>query len=234
MLEVDRLTTGYGRIEALHDVSLVVREGEIATIIGANGAGKTTLLMCLFGRPAAWSGSVRYDALDLTRLKPGRLARLGVAISPEGRRVFPKMTVRENLLMGALDRDAGSVRAGLRNAFDLFPELFGRMNQRAGTMSGGEQQMLAIARALMSDPKFLLLDEPSLGLAPLVMRRIFEAVKRINAEKGVTVLLVEQNAHAALALADTAYVLQNGAVRKSGTAASLLADPEIQSLYLAA
>ena len=234
MLEVDRLTTGYGRIEVLHDVSLTARRGEIVTIVGANGAGKTTLLMPLFGRPRPRRGKVRLEDVDITDLKPGLLPRRGVAIAPEGRRVFPKMSVRENLLLGALDLDADRVRAGLRSSFDLFPELFTRMNQRAGTMSGGEQQMLAIARALMSDPRFLLLDEPSLGLAPLVMRRIFEAVRRINLEKGVTVLLVEQNAHAALALADTAYVLQNGSVRKSGPAASLLEDPEIKALYLAA
>ncbi len=234
MLEVERLTAGYGRVEVLHDVSLTVRKGEIVTIIGANGAGKTTLLMSLFGRPRPWRGSVRLEDVDITDLKPGLLARRGVSIAPEGRRVFPKMSVRENLLLGALDLDADRMRAGLRSAFDLFPELFTRMNQRAGTMSGGEQQMLAIARALMSAPRFLLLDEPSLGLAPLVMRRIFEAVRRINLEKGVTVLLVEQNAHAALALADTAYVLQNGSVRKSGPAASLLEDPEIKALYLAA
>jgi branched-chain amino acid transport system ATP-binding protein len=234
MLEFVNVTSGYGRIEALHGVSLGVRKGEIATIIGANGAGKTTLLMTLFGCPPAWSGRILLDGRDVTKAGATGVAIRGVAIAPEGRRVFAKMTVQENLQLGALRADATELAQRMGAVLNLFPELAERRVQLAGTMSGGEQQMLAIGRALMARPRLLVLDEPSLGLAPLVARRIFAAVRRINREQGVTVLLVEQNAHAALTLADEAFVLRTGRIMLAGPAQAVAQDADVKSLYLAA
>ncbi|MBI0434620.1 ABC transporter ATP-binding protein [Roseomonas sp. KE0001] len=231
LLEIREVSTFYGAVEALKGVSLQVAAGEIVTLIGANGAGKSTLLMTICGDPRARSGRIVFDGRDITQEPTHRIMRSGIAQSPEGRRVFPRMSVHENLLMGAQSagHDPGP---GLEQAFELFPRLKEREAQRAGTLSGGEQQMLAIARALMSRPRLLLLDEPSLGLAPLVSRQIFTAIRRLNAETGLTVLLVEQNANQALRLAHRAYVLVTGKVTLSGTGRALLARPEIRDAYL--
>ncbi|WP_426958503.1 ABC transporter ATP-binding protein [Muricoccus radiodurans] len=231
LLALRDVTAAYGAVEALKGVSVHVNPGEIVTLIGANGAGKSTLLMTIFGSPRARSGRIIYDGQDITGLPMHRIARAGIAQSPEGRRVFPRMTVRENLLMGAqaLGVEPGP---GLERAFSLFPRLKERESQRGGTLSGGEQQMLAIARALMSNPRLLLLDEPSLGLAPLVVRQIFSAIRDLNERTGLTVLLVEQNANQALRLAHRAYVLVTGRISLEGTGAELLARPEVRDAYL--
>ena len=232
MLEMRGVHSYYGRIEALKGISIEVRRGEIVTLIGANGAGKSTLLMTVFGKPQAGQGSILLEGRDITRLPTHEIARLGIAQSPEGRRIFPRMTVLENLQMGAHVTDGAGMEQDLARCFRLFPILEKRRGQRGGTLSGGEQQMLAIARALMSRPRPLLLDEPSLGLAPLIVRQIFETIREVNARDGMTVLLVEQNAHHALRLAHRGYVLVNGQIALSGTGAELLANNEVRAAYL--
>ncbi|MBR2817825.1 MAG: ABC transporter ATP-binding protein [Reyranella sp.] len=232
MLSVTGLTTFYGAIQALHGVDLEVGRGEIVTLIGANGAGKSTLLMTICGNPRARSGSIRLDGQEISALQTHEIVRRGVAQVPEGRRIFPRMSVFENLQMGATLADPAHFKDDLDRVFAMFPRLAERRLQRGGTLSGGEQQMLAIGRALMSRPRLLLLDEPSLGLAPLIVRQIFEAVGRIAREEGVTVFLVEQNAFHALRLADRGYVLANGRVRLSGTGRELLANAEVRAAYL--
>ncbi len=232
MLAVENLHSGYGSIQALHGIDLAVGQGEIVTLIGANGAGKTTLLMTICGKPRASAGRVLLDGQDITRLPMHKIARLGLAHSPEGRRIFPRMSVLENLQMGAVVADRRHYDDDLERVLGLFPRLKERLPQRGGTLSGGEQQMLAIGRALMSRPRVLLLDEPSLGLAPLVVRHIFELIAQINREQGVTVFLVEQNAYHALKLAHRGYVMVNGRVTLSGTGAELLANKEIRAHYL--
>jgi branched-chain amino acid transport system ATP-binding protein len=231
LLEIQEVSTFYGAVEALKGVSITVAPGEIVTLIGANGAGKSTLLMTVCGDPRARSGRIVFDGQDITERPTHLIMRGGIAQSPEGRRVFPRMSVHENLLMGAQSSgiDPG---LGLEQAFALFPRLKEREAQRAGTLSGGEQQMLAIARALMSRPRLLLLDEPSLGLAPLISRQIFGAIRKLNAETGLTVLLVEQNANQALRLAHRGYVLVTGRITMSGTGRELLARPEVRDAYL--
>jgi len=231
MLKIEGIHTFYGQIEALKGVDLEIKAGEIVTLIGANGAGKTTLLMSVFGKPKVRHGRIFYEGRDLTKVPTHEIVRLGIAQSPEGRRIFARMTVFENLQMGALCTDGSTFDEDVRMVFDLFPRLEERRNQRGGTLSGGEQQMLAIGRALMSRPRLLLLDEPSLGLAPLVVRQIFEIIKRIN-EAGVTVFLVEQNAFHALKLAHRGYVMVNGVITMTGTGQELLDNPEIRAAYL--
>ena len=211
MLQFEQVHTHYGAIEALHGVSLNVQQGEIVTLIGANGAGKTTLLMTLCGKPRASSGKIVFEGQDITQRATHEIMRMGMAISPEGRRVFPSLTVLENLKMGAFFATNEQIEEGVQYVFGLFPRLRERTNQRAGTMSGGEQQMLAIGRALMSKPRLLLLDEPTLGLAPLVIAQIFEIIRTIR-DNGVTVFLVEQNANKALGVADRGYVLDRKSV----------------------
>ena len=232
MLAVETLHSGYGRIQALHGIDVTVNQGEIVTLIGANGAGKTTLLMTICGKPRASQGRVLLDGQDITQMPMHKIARLGLAHSPEGRRIFPRMSVLENLQMGAVVADPQYFSSDLERVLELFPRLKERLNQRGGTLSGGEQQMLAIGRALMSRPRVLLLDEPSLGLAPLVVRHIFDLIEQINREQGVTVFLVEQNAYHALKLAHRGYVMVNGRVTLSGTGAELLANKEIRAHYL--
>ena len=232
LLRLDGVRAFYGHIEALKGVSLEVAHGEIVALIGANGAGKSTLLMTICGRPRAAAGSIVLDGRDITRLPTFETVRLGVAQAPEGRRIFPRMTVLENLQLGAVTADPRHFEADCGRAFGWFPILRERVGQRGGTLSGGEQQMLAIARALMSRPRLLLLDEPSLGLAPMIVKQIFAVLRRVNAEEGVTVLLVEQNAHHALGLAHRAYVLATGQIVKAGTGAALLADPDVRAAYL--
>jgi len=232
VLELKGVSTFYGAVQALRDVSIEVNEGEIVTLIGANGAGKSTLMMTIFGQPKAKSGEIIYNGEAITTLPAFQIARRGIAQSPEGRRIFPRMSVEENLLMGAQVVNYADYDKQLAMVFELFPRLQERFAQRGGTLSGGEQQMLAIARALMSKPKLLLLDEPSLGLAPLVIKQIFGAIRQLNRETGLTVLLVEQNANQALRLAHRGYVLVNGAITMEGTGADLLARPEIRAAYL--
>jgi branched-chain amino acid transport system ATP-binding protein len=232
LLSLQGVTACYGNINALHGVSIEVPAGEIVTIIGANGAGKSTLMMTIFGNPRAHTGRIVFDGQDITQLPTHEVARLGLSLSPEGRRIFGRMTVEENLRMGAefagnndYDRDLARVTA-------IFPRLKERLHQRGGTLSGGEQQMLAIARALMSRPKLLLLDEPSLGLAPLIVKQIFNVIAELNAREKLTVFLVEQNAFHALRLAHRAYVMVNGAITLSGSGRELLASPEVRAAYL--
>jgi branched-chain amino acid transport system ATP-binding protein len=232
LLTVRGLTAFYGRVRALNGVDLDVNAGEIVALIGANGAGKSTLMMTVCGNPRARDGEIRFDGRDITRLPTHEIARLKLAQAPEGRRIFPRMTVLENLQMGATVADAGEFRSGLERVLALFPRLDQRLGQRGGTLSGGEQQMLAIARALMSRPRLLLLDEPSLGLAPLIVRQIFDAIRKLNAEDGLTVLLVEQNAYHALRLAHRGYVMVNGLITLSGAGRELLERPEVKSAYL--
>ncbi len=232
ILSLRNVSAFYGQVQALRDVSIEVNEGEIVTLIGANGAGKSTLMMTIFGQPRAKEGVIVYRGEDITALPTFQIARRGIAQSPEGRRIFPRMSVEENLLMGAQVAKYADYDAQLAKMFMLFPRLQERFAQRAGTLSGGEQQMLAIARALMSKPKLLLLDEPSLGLAPLVIKQIFGAIRQLNQETGLTVLLVEQNANQALRLAHRGYVLVNGGITMAGSGAELLARPEIRAAYL--
>jgi len=234
LLRVSGVQTFYGNIQALHGVDLEVGEGEIVTLIGANGAGKSTLLMTICGNPRAAAGTVTFDGQDITRTPTFEIIRKGIAQSPEGRRIFPRMTVMENLKMGAITTDPAHFDEDLERNFILFPRLKERQNQRGGTLSGGEQQMLAIARALMSRPRLLLLDEPSLGIAPILVRQIFEAIRAINERDGMTILLVEQNAYHALKLAHRGYVLVNGAVTMTGGGRELLARPEVRAAYLEA
>jgi branched-chain amino acid transport system ATP-binding protein len=234
LLELDGVSAGYGPVQALSAVSIRVMPGEVVTLIGANGAGKSTLLMTICGDPRPRAGRILLEGKDIAGLPTHAIMRLGLAQSPEGRRVFPRMTVDENLLMGAetLGGGGGDRSARRGEVFALFPRLRERLGQRAGTLSGGEQQMLAIGRALMSRPRLLLLDEPSLGLAPLVVRQIFGAIRDLNARTGLTVLLVEQNANLALRLAHRGYVLVNGRIAMEGTGAELLARPEVRDAYL--
>ena len=231
MLSFHDVNTYYGKIQALHNVSLDVQQGEIVTLIGANGAGKTTLLMTLCGDPAPSSGSIRYHGEELSGLETNEIMRRDIAIVPEGRRVFSRLTVEENLAMGAFFLPHDEAQVQLQNALELFPRLKERYQQRAGTMSGGEQQMLAIGRALMSKPKMLLLDEPSLGLAPIIIQQIFEIIEELR-RQGVTIFLVEQNANHALKLSDRAYVMVNGQIRMTGTGQELLVNEEVRSAYL--
>jgi len=232
LLSVRGVKTFYGRVMALKGVDLDVNAGEIVTLIGANGAGKSTLMMTICGNPRAREGSILFDGSDITRLPTHEIARLNLAQAPEGRRVFSRMTVMENLQMGATTADPSSFAQDLERVLTLFPRLRQRISQRGGTLSGGEQQMLAIARALMARPRLLLLDEPSLGLAPLVVRQIFDAIKALNAQNGLTVFLVEQNAYHALKLAHRGYVMVNGLITLSGSGHELLERPEIKSAYL--
>ncbi len=231
MLVLEDVHTHYGKIEALHGVSVEVNKGEIVSLIGANGAGKTTLLMTICGNPHATSGRVILDGRDITRQATASTMRSGIAIVPEGRRIFSGLTVEENLHMGGFFNSKAEIRKSQDYVYELFPRLKERQYQRAGTMSGGEQQMLAIGRALMSRPKMILLDEPSLGLAPLVIRQIFEIVGHLR-DEGITVFLVEQNAHQALNLADRGYVLETGRIRLHDTGANLLANPDVRNAYL--
>jgi branched-chain amino acid transport system ATP-binding protein len=219
-------------IHALHGVDLSVQVGEVVTLIGANGAGKSTLMMAIFGQPRASGGRVVFDGEDITGLPTHEIARRGIALVPEGRRIFPRMTVMENLQMGAVLGEETNFEVDLKRMYSLFPILEERCTQRAGTLSGGEQQMLAIARALMSRPQLLLLDEPSLGLAPLYIKKIFQIVRELNRDHGMTILLVEQNAHHALRVAHRGYVLQHGQIILSGTGKELLANPEVHAAYL--
>ena len=232
LLKLSGVTAFYGAIQALKGVDLEVAPGEIVTLIGANGAGKSTLMMTICGSPHARHGQILYDGRDITALPTHEIMHMGLAQSPEGRRIFGRMTVQENLLMGAQVVAMRNYAATRELVFTLFPRLKERLTQRGGTLSGGEQQMLAIGRALMSQPRLLLLDEPSLGLAPLVVRQIFGAIRQLNRETGLTVLLVEQNAFQALRLAHRGYVLVNGAVTMAGSGAELLARPEIRAAYL--
>jgi branched-chain amino acid transport system ATP-binding protein len=232
LLSVRGVWTYYGNIVALKGVDLEVRRGEIVALIGANGAGKSTLMMTLFGSPRAREGRIFYQGRDVTHLPTHEIARLRIAQSPEGRRIFPRMTVLENLQMGAAIDGMAHFEEDLARVTAMFPRLRERLEQRGGTLSGGEQQMLAIARALMSRPELLLLDEPSLGLAPLIVKQIFEAIADINRREGMTVFLVEQNAFHALKLAHRGYVMVNGVVTMSGTGRELLARPEVRAAYL--
>ncbi len=232
MLEVEGVVARYGAIEALKGVSIRVGAGEIVTIIGANGAGKSTLLMTICGDPRAAAGRIRFDGRDITDMATYDIVRLGIAQAPEGRRIFPRMTVLENLMMGAVPTDGAHFEEDLEKVFTLFPRLRERRNQRGGTLSGGEQQMLCIGRALMARPRLLLMDEPSLGIAPILVRQIFEAIVALNRELGLPILLVEQNAYQALKIAHRGYVLASGRVVMQGTGRELLADPEIRAAYL--
>ncbi len=232
LLEISNVETYYGKIQALKGVTMEVKAGEIVTLIGANGAGKSTLMMTICGDPRAAAGQIIFDGQDITKLQTHEITRMRIAQSPEGRRIFPRMTVYENLIMGATTSDPAYFDEDLSRAFELFPRLKERRDQRGGTLSGGEQQMLAIARALMARPRLLLLDEPSLGLAPLVVKQIFEAIKELNDKDGLTVFLVEQNAYHALKLADRGYVMVNGNITMSGTGKQLLASEEVRAAYL--
>jgi branched-chain amino acid transport system ATP-binding protein len=232
LLSIRGATAHYGAIQALKGVDLDVGQGEIVALIGANGAGKSTLMMSVFGAPRLSGGSITYDGRDITDLPTHEIARLSIAQSPEGRRIFPRMTVYENLQMGAAVAGFDRFEENLDRVFAIFPRLKERVAQRGGTLSGGEQQMLAIARALMSRPKLLLLDEPSLGLAPLICKQIFDVVRRLNKEEGLSVFLVEQDAHHALKLADRGYVMVNGAIAMQGPGRELLSDPKIRAAYL--
>jgi branched-chain amino acid transport system ATP-binding protein len=232
LLAARGVETYYGNIIALKGVDIDVNEGEIVTLIGANGAGKSTLMMTIFGAPRARKGTILYDGRDITRMPTHEIARLRIAQSPEGRRIFPRMTVLENLQMGASIDGAKHFDEDLATMFTLFPRLKERLSQRGGTLSGGEQQMLAIARALMSRPRLLMLDEPSLGLAPLIVKQIFDAIRELNSKTGLTVFLVEQNAFHALKLAHRGYVMVNGVVTMSGTGKELLSRPEVRAAYL--
>lgn len=235
LLAIRQLHAAYGNIEALKGVDLDIAPGEIVALIGSNGAGKSTLMMSVFGKPRAQSGSIEFDGDDITQVPTHFVARLKIAQAPEGRRIFPRMSVAENLKMGAdaVEENTPAQRAAsLDRVLTLFPRLKERLTQRGGTLSGGEQQMLAIGRALMSRPRLLMLDEPSLGLAPLIARQIFDAIRTLNKQDGLTVLIVEQNANHALKLAHRGYVMVNGLITMSGTGSELLARPEIRAAYL--
>jgi branched-chain amino acid transport system ATP-binding protein len=232
LLQGTGVETFYGKIQALKGIDFEVRKGEIATLIGSNGAGKSTLMMTIFGTPRARAGKITFEGKDITSLPTHAIAQLGLAQSPEGRRIFPRMSVLENLQMGATVNNMAYFSEDVAKIYKLFPILESRTSQRAGTLSGGEQQMLAIGRALMSRPKLLLLDEPSLGLAPIIVRQIFQAIRDLNEKEGLTVFLVEQNAFHALKLAHRAYVMVNGRVTMSGTGQELLSRPEVRQAYL--
>jgi branched-chain amino acid transport system ATP-binding protein len=231
LLELDAIHTFYGNIEALKGVTLTVEEGECVTLIGSNGAGKSTTLRSISGLTPARNGSVRFEGRDITRTQPQDIVRLGISQSPEGRKCFPRMSVRENLDMGAYLRRDRDVAEDLERVFDLFPRLQERERQKAGTMSGGEQQMLAIGRALMARPRLLLLDEPSMGISPILTERIYDTIAEIN-RQGTTILLVEQNANFALGVSQRGYVLETGKVVLSNESSALKEDPEVQKAYL--
>ena len=232
LLAARGVTAYYGNIPALRGVDIDVMEGEIVTLIGANGAGKSTLMMTICGKPRARDGRIVFAGTDITRLETHEIARLRIAQSPEGRRIFPRMTVLENLQMGAVVTGEAHVAQDLERVGRMFPRLMERLHQRGGTLSGGEQQMLAIARALMGRPRLLLLDEPSLGLAPLIAQQIFDIIRELNTREKLTVFLVEQNAFHALRLAHRGYVMVNGLITMSGTGRELLDRPEVRSAYL--
>ncbi len=231
LMEFKEVDVHYGPIQALKKVSLTINEGEIVTLIGANGAGKSTLLMSIFGQPRISAGEIIYRGEDISQKSAHYVASNGLAQSPEGRRIFPSMSVEENLLMGTIPIGMDHAEEDMQRMFTLFPRLLERRNQRASTMSGGEQQMLAIARALMSRPKLLLLDEPSLGLAPIIVKQIFQILKDV-ASTGMTIFLVEQNANHALKLANRGYVMVNGEIRMTGSGQELLVNPEVREAYL--
>ncbi len=232
LLELHGVRASYGNIEALHGIDVTVKQGEIVCLIGANGAGKTSTLMTVCGFVKTRAGTITFDGRDITNMPSDRIVRLGLAQSPEGRKIFPRLTVLENLEMGAFIRnDRAQIQKDIDHVFSLFPILGERRSQAGGTLSGGEQQMLAVGRAMMSRPKLLLLDEPSLGLAPLIVLKIFEVIKTLNAE-GTTILLVEQNARMALKHSHRGYVLETGTITMADDAATLLADPRVQAAYL--
>ncbi len=232
LLSVRGVKTFYGRVMALKGIDLDVNDGEIVTLIGANGAGKSTLMMTICGNPRARDGAIEFAGQDITSMPTHEIAHLKLAQAPEGRRIFSRMTVLENLQMGATVGEPAQFSGDLERVLTLFPRLKQRLTQRGGTLSGGEQQMLAIARALMARPRLLLLDEPSLGLAPLIVRQIFDAIKTLNAQEGLTVFLVEQNAYHALKLAHRGYVMVNGLITLSGSGQELLERPEVKQAYL--
>jgi len=233
LLELKDVQTFYGNIQALKGISISVEEGEIVTLIGANGAGKTTTLMSICGITPIRSGQIILKGQEISKLSPNKIVKMGVSQVPEGRRIFPQLTVSENLDMGAFLRtDKEGIRRDMEQVFTIFPRLAERRNQLGGTLSGGEQQMLAISRALMANPHLLLLDEPSLGLAPLVVQNIFEVIQKINKERKTTILLVEQNANMALKIANKGYVMQNGVIKIADTAAHLLENEEVRKAYL--
>ena len=233
MLKLDNIKTYYGNIQALKGISLEVKKGEIICLIGANGAGKSTTLMSISGIEPPRSGSIFLDGIDITGMPAHQIVTMGLSQVPEGRRIFPQLSVLENLDMGAyLRKDKEEQKRDLEYVFDLFPILSQRRNQSGGTLSGGEQQMLAISRALMAKPRILLMDEPSLGLAPIIVQQIFGIITRINKEQGTTIFLVEQNANQALKIADRGYVLQTGMIVKSDTSSALMADEEVKNAYL--
>jgi branched-chain amino acid transport system ATP-binding protein len=231
MLELVDVHAGYGNIRVLHGVSLEVRSGEAVAVIGSNGAGKSTMLRTISGLMRPRSGTIHYDGLDVTHASTDRIVSLGISHCPEGRRIFGRLSVRENLVLGGVRRPAGDVDSDIRRVGELFPRLAERLDQAGGTLSGGEQQMLAVARALMAKPRLLILDEPSLGLAPMLVEHIFEIIEQLKSE-GLTILLVEQNVHHALDLADRAYVLESGRISLSGSADELRHDPRVESAYL--
>jgi branched-chain amino acid transport system ATP-binding protein len=231
LLEVDEIHTHYGSIEALKGISLTVEEGEVVTLIGSNGAGKSTTLRSITGLTPASAGKISFAGHEITRTPAHDIVGRGIALAPEGRHCFARMTVRENLDLGSYRRRGDSIREDLERVFDLFPRLHERERQKAGTMSGGEQQMLAIGRALMARPKLLMLDEPSMGIAPILVQRIYETIREIN-RLGVTILLVEQNANYALDVAARGYVLETGRVALSNSSAELRTDPDVQRAYL--
>ncbi len=233
MLKLEKVQSGYGNILAVKGISLEINEGEIITLIGANGAGKSTTLMTISGVVRCRSGKIEYNNREIQDLDSDAIVKMGVCQVPEGRHIFPQLTVRENLDMGAfLRNDRDSIKKDLDYVFELFPILAERRNQVGGTLSGGEQQMLAMSRALMARPQLMLLDEPSMGLAPLIIKQIFEIIKKINRESNTTIFLVEQNANQALQIADRGYVLENGRITLSGSAESLMANEAIQKAYL--
>jgi branched-chain amino acid transport system ATP-binding protein len=232
VLKVENLTTRYGKIEALKGISLEVNDGEIVTMIGANGAGKSTTLKTISGQLVPTGGSIEFDGVKIAGIAPHKVTAMGVIQVPEGRRIFSRMTVMENLEMGAfLRNDKAEIKDDLDRVFELFPRLKERVAQKGGTLSGGEQQMLAMGRAMMAQPKVLMLDEPSMGLAPVVVETIFETIETLN-KAGITILLVEQNAHLALSIADRGYVLETGEIKLSGPGKELLTDEQVRKAYL--
>ncbi|QAR34060.1 ABC transporter ATP-binding protein [Geovibrio thiophilus] len=233
MLEINGISTYYGNIQALHDVSLKINEGEIITLIGANGAGKTTTLLSVSGIVQPKSGEILFKGEPIHRMKPDKIVKMGICQVPEGRHIFPYLTVSENLDLGAfLRKDREGIKKDLEQVYDLFPRLAERRHQQGGTLSGGEQQMLAISRALMARPRLLLLDEPSLGLAPLIVQQIFEIIRKIKEESGTTIFLVEQNANLALKVADRGYVMETGRVTMEDKASNLLSNEDVKKAYL--